>query len=156
MALVINLNPLSRSFPNWSKHQLEPTLGDFRLAANMAEITLKEVLNELSSISHKKWSRIGTQIGVPDHSLKEFEAEADSLSEVINYWERGNVVNGPSFCWESVVVVLKTEHVGEPGLADKIKKKYWQDEYFRRILCLMTPSFLFKQFSITYHRVYKL
>ncbi len=51
-------------------------------------------------------------------------SKADPLSEVIDYWEKGNVANSPPFCWKSIVDILKTEHVDELGLSGRIKEKY--------------------------------
>ncbi len=86
--------------------------------------TVAEILNELSSIAYKKWRKMGFQIGIPKHKLNEFAAEDDSLLEVLDYWKKGNIVDGPKFCWESVADVLKTPYVDENGLAGTIYNKY--------------------------------
>ncbi len=86
--------------------------------------TETEILNDLSSIAYKKWRKIGIQIGIPKHKLDEFADKDDPLLEVLDYWKKGNVVDGPKFCWESVVDVLKTPSVDENGLAGTIHNKY--------------------------------
>ncbi len=86
--------------------------------------TETEILNELSSIAYKKWRKIGFQIGILKHKLDEFDDKDDSLLEVLDYWKKGNIVDGPKFCWESVVDVLKKSSVDENGLAGKIYNKY--------------------------------
>ncbi len=66
--------------------------------------TETEILNELSSIAYKKWRKIGIQIRIPKHKLDEFADKDDPLFEVLDYWKKGNIVDGPiKFCWESVV-----------------------------------------------------
>ena len=74
-----------------------------------------------------RWFTIGIQLGVPHHKLKEFEKEEDSLSAVIDYCLRGNV-EGVPLSWISVVKALQSFHVGETGLAKRIKNKYCQNE----------------------------
>ena len=46
----------------------------------MTTVTLKDIINELSSVSHDKWRMIGTQIGVLRYKLNEFEGKVDPLS----------------------------------------------------------------------------
>ena len=75
-------------------------------------------------IAHKLF-KIGVQLGVPHHKLKEFEKEADPLSAVIDYWLSGNV-EGVPVSWRSIVAALKSNHVGETGLANRISRKYCQ------------------------------
>ncbi len=86
--------------------------------------TVAKILNELSSVAHKKWRKIGIQIGISKHKVDEFAGEDESLLEVLDYWEKGNIVDGPKFCWESVVDVLKKSSVDENGLAGTIYNKY--------------------------------
>ena len=74
-----------------------------------------------------KWFKIGIQLGVPRHKLMEFRKEEDSLSAVIDYCLRGNV-EGVPLSWISVVKALQSFHVGETGLAKRIKNKYCQNE----------------------------
>ncbi len=66
-------------------------------------IAVKDILNELNSIAHKKWRKIGIQIDIPKHKLEEFADKDDPLLEVLDYWQKGNIVDGPKFCWESIV-----------------------------------------------------
>lgn len=71
-----------------------------------------------------KWFKIGIQLGIPHHKLKEFEEkERDPLSAVIEYWLAGNV---PDSCisWKSIAAALEVNCVGEPGLAEHIYQKY--------------------------------
>ena len=77
---------------------------------------------ELGKVAHK-WFKIGVQLGVPLHKLKEFEKEADPLSAVIDYWLNGNV-EGVLISWKSIVAALESSHVDETGLAHRISKKY--------------------------------
>ena len=74
-----------------------------------------------------KWFEIGIQLGVPHHKLMEFRKEEDSLSAAIDYCLRGNVEGAP-LSWASVVKALQSSHVGETGLAKRIKNKYCQNE----------------------------
>ena len=70
-----------------------------------------------------KWYEIGVQLGIPYHKLKKFEEERDPLAAAIDYWLNGNV-EGVSISWSSILTALKSSHVGEIGLANKIKKKH--------------------------------
>ena len=79
---------------------------------------------ELGQIKYKLFE-IGIQLGISHGKLKEFEKEADPLSAMIDYWLNGNVEEA-SVSWRSVVAALESSHVGETGLANKIKKKYCQ------------------------------
>ncbi len=80
------------------------------------------VLRNLLDVVARKWYMIGIQLGIPKNKLDEFQNLDDPLSEVINYWLQGNVKGAP-VSWETIVEVLRTEHVGEPGLATKIQIK---------------------------------
>lgn len=62
-------------------------------------------------------------MGMPYHVLEEFKKELDPLAAVINYWLKGNVEE-VQVCWLSIVETLKTPHVMELGLAEKICAKY--------------------------------
>ncbi len=42
-----------------------------------------------------------------------FAGKDDPLSEVIDYWKRGNIVNGPKFSREAAMDVLKTDENGQ-------------------------------------------
>ena len=77
---------------------------------------------ELGEVAHKLF-KIGVQLGIPHSKLKEFEKEDDPLSAMINYWLNNNVERVP-VSWNSVAAALKSKHVGEARLADKIINKY--------------------------------
>ncbi len=81
------------------------------------------VLRNLLDVASRKWHMIGIQLGIPKNKLDEFKNLDDPLSEVINYWLHGNVKGDP-VSWETIVKVLRTEHVGEPGLTAKIQSKF--------------------------------
>ena len=83
---------------------------------------MKSICSELGVVTYK-WYQIGVQLGIPYHKLKEFEEERDPLVATIHYWLNGNV-EGVSISWSSIVTALKSSHVGESGLANKMKKKY--------------------------------
>ncbi len=68
-------------------------------------------------MSSVDWERFGSQIGILQDKLEEFAGKDDPLSEVIDYWKRGNIVNGPKFSRETVMDVLKMD---ENGQAEKI------------------------------------
>ena len=66
-------------------------------------------------------------MGIPRSKLLEFQEGRDPLSAVIDYWLRGNVTEPVvSISWESVVATLKSEYVGEPGLAEQVSRRYCQ------------------------------
>ena len=84
---------------------------------------LKTIVNELSPVKYKS-TKLGVQFGVPTYKIKEFDKDDDPLTSIVDYWLRGNVKNGPSRNWESIVSILRSRHVDESGLADKISRKY--------------------------------
>ena len=81
---------------------------------------LREICFELNQAAHT-WFKIGIQLGVPRHKLKEFEKDSDPLSAVVDYWLKGNVKDVP-VSWKPIVEAL--EYVGEMSLADTIRMKY--------------------------------
>ncbi len=93
----------------------------------LTALTLQAVCHELGRIK-SQWFNIGIQLGIPQYKLKEFEKEIDPLSAVMDYWLQGNVEQTKPRSWKSIVEVLKSDHVGQPGLAETIRKKYCQQE----------------------------
>ena len=89
---------------------------------SLAHLILMTICMELGKVAHK-WFKIGVQLGIPRHILKEFEKEVDPLSAVIDYWLNGNV-EGVPVSWRSIVAALESSHVGEAGLAKEVSKKY--------------------------------
>lgn len=83
---------------------------------------MRIVCDELSGVDYK-WLKIGVQLGIPRSMLMIFKREDDPLVAAIDYWLNGNVEDVP-LSWKSVVTALNSKHVGEPGLAKKISKKY--------------------------------
>ena len=89
---------------------------------SLAHLNLMTICMELGEVAHKCF-KIGVQLGIPRHILKEFEKEDDPLSAVIDYWLNGNV-EGVPVSWRSIVAALESSHVWETGLANKVSKKY--------------------------------
>ncbi len=93
---------------------------------SLAGLDLKSICNALGSIK-TKWHLIGIQLGIPRCKLLEFKKEEDPLSAVVDYWLQGNVTESVSpISWKSILAALKSEYVGEPGLAEQLSKKYCQ------------------------------
>ena len=91
-------------------------------------LKLRVVCGELGKVTHKVF-KIGVQLGIPYHMLKEFEKETDPLSAVINYWLNDNVEDAEvPVSWRSIVAALESSYVGETGLANKISRKYCKQE----------------------------
>ena len=117
----------------------------------LGDLTLKTICSELGTVSHK-WIKIGIQLGIPHHVLKQFEDEKDPLSSAVNYWLKGNAMEpGVPISWKSIVAALKDSSVGEGGLAEELSKKYCQPQdtekgktiytYLHQILdCVMTEK----------------
>ena len=84
--------------------------------------SLSIICSELGEVAYK-WFSIGILLGVPRHKLMEFKKDDDPLAATIDYWLNGNVERA-LVSWSSIVTVLKSSHVGEIGLANKIKKKH--------------------------------
>ena len=89
-----------------------------------ADFNLRTLCDALGSIK-TKWFEVGVQLGIPRNKLLEFKKEDDPLSAVVDYWLKGNVTDSVvPISWQSIVATLKSEYVGEPGLAERINKKY--------------------------------
>ena len=89
-------------------------------------LTVKCLCDELGSVKYK-WFEIGVQLGIPYEKLMEFKNHQDPLAAAVMYWLKGNV-EGIAISWRSIVSALKSDHVGETGLAKKIFKKYCQEK----------------------------
>ena len=72
-----------------------------------------------------KYHNIGIQLGIPSYKLKQLEREEDPLEASLSFWLSGNVGGVPRV-WQSVVKVLRSDMVGESGLAEVISEKYCQ------------------------------
>ena len=74
--------------------------------------------------------QICVQLGFPLTTLKQFEGEKDPLLTAVNYWLKGNIEGDEVLpvSWKSIVVALKSKHVGETGLAQEVHSKYCQNE----------------------------
>ena len=70
---------------------------------------------------------IGIELGVPQYKLKQFEKEDCPLSAVIDYWLNGNIEGAP-VSWRYVVAALESSLVGDTGLANRISRKYCQQQ----------------------------
>lgn len=94
----------------------------------MTELDLRTICNALGSIK-TKWFVIGIQLGIPLYKLEEFKGKEDPFSAAVDYWFRGEAEEsgGLPVSWKSIVVALRSEHVGNPALAETIRKKYCQD-----------------------------
>ena len=90
------------------------------LLSLLVDLDLKTVYNELATLRYKSF-KIGMQLGIAYHKLKEFEKETDPLSAIINHWLSGN---GSPLSWWSIVTALQSSAVGESGLAGEIEEKY--------------------------------
>ena len=82
------------------------------------------VCNELKPVQGKL-SEIGIQLGIPHHKMKEIEKMTDPLAATVNHWLAGNTPFPVS--WETLAAVLKSPHVGAPGVATNILTKYCQN-----------------------------
>ncbi len=95
----------------------------------LADLTLRTICKELGRASHK-WFKIGILLGIPRHVLKQYEKEDDPLSAVIDYWLEGNAeATAAPISWYSITEAL--DSVKEAALADKISKKYCQQEDYK-------------------------
>ena len=80
--------------------------------------SLNTVCEKLATVREKIHS-IGVQMGVEPYKIREFKLQPDPMCELIENWLKGNVGTvTPS--WQSLVDVLKSDHVGEIGLGNKI------------------------------------
>ena len=82
-----------------------------------------------------KWFEICVQLGISRAKLMEFQKEDDSVAAGVDYWLNGNVENVP-LSWKSIVKALRSRHVREPTLAQRIEKKYCQQEHKGQLIIL--------------------
>ena len=75
---------------------------------------------ELATIK-AKWFEFGIALGVPKYQLDEYVSKRYPLSEVIGYWDDGNVANKP-MTWKAVANTLKS--ISQDDLATEIEDKY--------------------------------
>ncbi len=101
------------------------------LISSLADFDLKTICNALVSVE-TKWFRIGIQLGIPRSKLEKFKKdEDDPLSAVVDYLLKGNVTESATaipISWNSILTALKSDYVGEPGLAERISKNYCQQK----------------------------
>ena len=83
---------------------------------------MKTVCNELNSVKHRAYD-IGIQLGFSTSQLAQFKQEGNLFVSVVDCWLRGNISNAPC-SWKYMVEVLKSEQVGEMGLAGTLRGKY--------------------------------
>ena len=76
------------------------------------------VIRNIHSAVKNKWRMIGVQLGISKDILDELKQEDDPLSEVINYWLKGNIKDS-LISWASIVKSLKSKHVDERGAWQK-------------------------------------
>ncbi len=86
---------------------------------------MKTICTELATVQHK-WFKIGVYTGIPYDILQDFQQEDDPLAAVMDYVLRGNVKKSLSL--KSIVMALKSKHIGETELADTINGKYLHQE----------------------------
>lgn len=84
---------------------------------------LRTICKALGSVKHK-WFKLGIMLDIPHENLEEFSKKDDPLSAVINYFLKNITDPLVPISWETIVEVLKSEYVGEPGLGGQIHKDY--------------------------------
>lgn len=99
---------------------------------------MKTVTDELSTVASKSHA-IGVQLGVPYDKLQAFKSRNETgemfLAAIVNYWLKGN--SKVPISWNSIVDALKSDFIGEVGLAKEIYMKYCQPkEYLGMIVNL--------------------
>ena len=87
------------------------------------KLDLRTIHKELATVAYK-WFKIGIQLGVPYHKLKEFEKDNDPLASTFHYLLSNGTTGGAPLSWVSIVEALNSDHVGEHGLAMSICDKY--------------------------------
>ena len=84
--------------------------------------TWNDVCTELAPI-RAIWRAFGMALGVPKFKMDEYESKREPLSEVISYWDNGNVADKP-MTWKAVAETLRSPLVSKPKLAKQIEDKY--------------------------------
>ncbi len=85
-------------------------------------MNLPTIRNELGTVLDKT-SQIGVQLGLLPHKIREFQKKDDPMGLIIEFWLGGNV-EGVTPSWQSIVTALKSDHVGEIGLGNRIHERY--------------------------------
>ena len=101
------------------------------------------VIEELNKVVHKAHA-IGIQLGIPMPILRQFKMlpTGEIFPEIVDYWLQGNT--DVEISWNSIVTVLKSGHVDEIGLADRIHQEFCQPEgtYIYTMMCAIYQSSL--------------
>ena len=70
------------------------------------------------------YDRVGIQLGVPEHKIKEFEKEHLEVYRcfyaVISYW----LNNSDAVSWDCLITALESPSVSENNLANKLREKH--------------------------------
>ena len=118
---------------------------------------LRTICKELSRVPDKLIA-IGVQLGISHNKVTKFMKEDEPLSAVINFWLSGNVKKIP-LNWQSIVKALKSGHVDETKLANKIISRYQLDGKKDSMLsaldaCSLWPHVQFYATDLEYCRPY--
>ncbi len=87
------------------------------------ELNMMNICKDFHNVQYKA-EEIGILLGIKMGQIKLFKKDGNVFMEVMDYWLKGNVVQGRSVTWDTLVRVL--EEISEAGLAMEIKKKYCQ------------------------------
>ncbi len=84
---------------------------------------LRVLVEELVDVA-PKWCPFGLQLGVSPSFLAGLRRKDDQLFDVLMKWLRNAVPPHPPATWAMIVAALQSKSVGEPRLAETLKKKY--------------------------------
>ena len=81
---------------------------------------------ELTAVC-EKWQDVGKELGVDQSSLESisiyYSDPGDCLREMLSEW-----FSSYAATWKHIVAVLRTPHIGESHLADRLEAKYCSSE----------------------------
>ena len=85
----------------------------------------EDLMEEVAAALPKKWMEVATKLGLPQTEIDRIEDIHNGTPnryyrQVFNYWEK----NKPkSYCWATVIEVLRSKLVEELGLASSIESR---------------------------------
>ena len=82
-----------------------------------------DLLNQVAAKATDKWKKLGLQLKIENHKLKNIQREnpGDSLdcyAEMFELWKKHG---SPPYTWRTIIDALRAGIVGEIHLADELK-----------------------------------
>ena len=105
---------------------------------------VKDLMNDVASITPAKWRSVGIQLGLSLSTLDSIQsnnagkpdASLHSFEQVFSTWEK----QGPSpYTWNTIIEALRSPAVGEFALADELEHNHMKSTQQGKMWC-MSPQ----------------